>query len=90
MPAIWNVGNYNSINDKKISSKLTFKVGESFKGQIVSKGDGNSITVKLADGWEFPAELLGEITSDVEGLLQFKVEGFKDGKLEIKILEQTV
>ena len=90
MPAIWNVGNYNSINDKKISSKLTFKVGESFKGQIVSKGDGNSIIIKLTDGWEFPAELLGEITSDVEGLLQFKVEGFKDGKLEIKILEQTV
>ncbi|MBE6049656.1 MAG: hypothetical protein E7214_03090 [Clostridium sp.] len=90
MPAIWNIGNYNSVNDKKLSSKLTFKVGESFKGQIIGKGDGDTVTIKLVDGWEFPAELLGDITSDAEGLLQFKVEGFKDGKVEIKLLQQAV
>ena len=49
MPAIWNVNNSYNVNNKKYSSKLTFEVGEKFSGKIISKGEGNEATVKLAD-----------------------------------------
>ncbi|MBD7910237.1 flagellar hook-length control protein FliK [Clostridium cibarium] len=87
MPAIWNVGTLNQANEKKVSSKLTFEVGESFKGRIVSEGDGNEVVVKLTDGWQFSAELTGENISKDGRMVQFEVEGFEDGKLKLKIVE---
>ena len=57
MPAIWNVNNGYGINNKKVSSKLTFEVGEKFAGRISSSSDDNEVTVKLTDGWEFSAKL---------------------------------
>ena len=89
MPAIWNVGNTHGYNDKKISSKLTFEEGETFKGRIVAQGDGESVVVKLTDGWQFPADLLeNSLGSAAKGqqLVEFKVEGFKDGKIKLKII----
>ncbi len=89
MPAIWNVGNTHGYNDKKISSKLTFEEGETFKGRVVAQGDGESVVVKLTDGWQFPADLLEDsLGSAAKGqqLVQFKVEGFKDGKIKLKII----
>lgn len=87
MPSIWNVGNINQSNEKKISSKLTFQVGESFKGRIVGKGDGDEVVVKLTDGWEFSAELTGEDIAKDGKVVQFEVEGFEDGKLKLKLVE---
>ena len=63
MPAIFNIGNINQVNDKKVSSKLTFEAGESFKGRIISKGEGNEVVVKLTDGWQFTAEVEGDISA---------------------------
>ena len=39
MPAIWNVNKGYEVNNKKVSSKLTFEVGEKFNGRIVDKGE---------------------------------------------------
>ena len=92
MPAIWNVGNTHGYNDKKISSKLTFEEGETFKGRVVAQGDGDSVVVKLTDGWQFPAELLEDsLGSAAKGqqLVEFKVEGFKDGKIKLKIINDV-
>ncbi|MDS0525569.1 hypothetical protein NNC19_07760 [Clostridium sp. SHJSY1] len=87
MPSIWNVGSINQSNQKKVSSKLTFEAGESFKGRIVAKGDGNQVTVKLPDGWEFPAELTGDDLVKDGSMVQLEVEGFEDGKLKLKLVE---
>ena len=51
MAGIHNIGNVYSSNSKKISSKLSFDVGEKFKGKIIKAGEGNEVVVKLLDGW---------------------------------------
>ena len=61
MPGIWNIGNGYNLNSKKISRKLSFEAGEQFTGRVVSKGEGKDITIKLADGWQFIAELDGDV-----------------------------
>lgn len=86
MPAIWNIGNANEPNNKKVSSKLTFEVGESFKGKIISKGEGNEVVIKLTDGWQFTAEIEGKVNPQDEGLVRFEVEDFQGGKIKLKIM----
>ena len=90
MPAIWNVNNSYNVNNKKYSSKLTFEVGEKFSGKIISKGEGNEATVKLADGWQFSATIDGNIESEENVPLQLQVEGYEDGKLKLKIVKKEV
>lgn len=87
MPGIWNVNNvYNNSNTRKFSSKLTFSVGEKFSGRIVSKGEGKDVTIRLSDGWQFIAELDGNVNLDDLKLVNFQVEDFKDGKLKLKLV----
>lgn len=88
MPAIWNVNNSYNVNNKKYSSKLTFEVGEKFSEKIISKGEGNEATVKLADGWQFSATIDGSIESEENVPLQLQVEGYEDGKLKLKIVKK--
>lgn len=90
MPGIWNINNGYNINTKKISSKLTFEVGERFTGRVVAKGDGKDITIKLSDGWQFIAELEGNVDLDDLKLVKFQVDGFDNGKLKLKIVKGTV
>lgn len=87
MPAIWNVNKAYDVNNKKVSSKLTFEVGEKFKGRIVDKAEGNEVLIKLADGWQFTAEIDGEFNTENQGLIKFAVEGFENGKLKLKIIK---
>jgi hypothetical protein len=89
MPGIWNINNGYNINTKKVSSKLTFEVGERFTGRVVAKGDGKDVTIKLADGWQFIAELEGNVNLDDIKLVKFQVEGFQNGKLSLKLVEGT-
>jgi hypothetical protein len=86
MPTIWNVNKGYDINNKKLSSKLTFEVGEKFNGKIVDKGEGNEVLVKLADGWQFQAEIEGDYEAQSQGLVKFVVEGFDNGKLKLKVV----
>ena len=90
MPGIWNVNNSYNVNNsnKKISSKLTFDVGEKFSGKIIKNDSGNEVSIKLTDGWEFPAEVEGNLNSLEKGFHRFEVEGFKDGKLKLKLINK--
>lgn len=87
MPGIYNVNNGYANNNKKISSKLTFEVGEKFTGRVVDKGDGKDITIRLSDGWQFIAETDDKVDIEQLKLLKFEVEGFENGKLKLKILK---
>ena len=89
MPGIYNVNNGYNINTKKVSSKLTFEVGERFTGRVVSKGDGKDVTIKLSDGWQFTAELDGNVDLDDIKLVKFQVDGFENGKLNLKVVQGT-
>lgn len=87
MPGIWNVNSGYNMNTRKVSSKLTFEVGETFTGRIVDKGDGKDLTIKLSDGWQFIAEVDGKVNLDDIKLVKFQVEGFEKGKLQLKIVQ---
>lgn len=89
MPTIFNVGNSYNINNKKISSKITFESGERFSGRIIKKDGTNEVTIRLRDGWEFSAEIEGEI-SDFKGFQRFEVEGFEGEKLKLKLLSKNI
>lgn len=88
MPGIWNVNNGYNVNSKKISSKLTFEVGEKFTGRVVAKGDGKDVTIKLSDGWQFIAEVDGNVNFEELKLVKFQVDGFDNGKLKLKVINQ--
>jgi hypothetical protein len=90
MPGVFNVGNSYNANNKRISSKLTFDSGEKFSGKIINKDDKNEVTIKLLDGWEFSAEIDGDIESLDNGLQRFQVEGFVNGKLKLKVIAKSV
>lgn len=87
MPGIWNINNGYNMNTRKVSSKLTFEVGERFTGRIIDKGDGKDVTIKLADGWQFIAEVDGKVNLDDIKLVKFQVEGFENGKLKLKVVQ---
>ncbi len=89
MPGIFNIGNSYNINNKKISSKLTFDIGEKFSGKIIKKEGNEEATIRLIDGWEFQAEIDGDMDSLGNGFHRFQVEGFEDGKLKLKIVSSN-
>jgi hypothetical protein len=81
------IGAYN-VNPKRVSSKLSFEVGQVFAAKIVSSGDLNrELILKLLDGWQFTAKLQNPLEFIPEGLTKFQVEGFQDGKLQIKVIK---
>ena len=90
MPGIFNIGNSYNVNNKKISSKLTFDIGEKFSGKIIKKEGSEDATIRLIDGWEFQAEIDGDIDSLGRGFHKFQVEGFEDGKLKLKIISSNI
>lgn len=90
MPGIFNVGNTYNVNNRRISSKLTFDNGEKFSGKIIKKEGSNEATIRLIDGWEFQAEIEGDIDSLGKGFHRFQVEGFEDGKLKLKVISSNV
>lgn len=88
MPGIWNINNGYNVNSKKISSKLTFEVGEKFSGRVVAKGEDKDVTIKLSDGWQFIAEVDGNVNFEELKLVKFQVDGFDNGKLKLKVINQ--
>lgn len=90
MPGIWNINSVNDIEARKILRKLSFTVGENFLARVMSldKLTGD-VLLKLLDGWQFSAKLEKPLDNLKEGLLRFEVEGFEDGKLQIKVLNDN-
>ncbi|MDV4150019.1 hypothetical protein R0131_04135 [Clostridium sp. AL.422] len=90
MPGVFNIGNSYNVNNKRISSKLTFDIGEKFSGKIIKKEGSNEVTIRLIDGWEFQAEIDGDMESLGRGFNRFQVEGFEEGKLKLKLISSNV
>ncbi|MDY3828892.1 MAG: hypothetical protein SOZ71_08955 [Clostridium sp.] len=87
MPSVWNINRKVNTNQNKMSSKLTFEVGEKFKGKILGKGEGKDVIIRLSDGWQFLAEIEGNVSLEQQMFVSFVVEGFKDGKLKLGIVK---
>lgn len=91
MGSIINVNNPYGVDDKKITSKLTFQKGESFSARVVGHGNSkNEVSLRMIDGWQFDAQIDGNIGLDYKGTTRFVVEGFENNKLKIKALKVEV
>nr|WP_242846841.1 hypothetical protein [Clostridium sporogenes] len=81
---------YNT-NTKKISSKLSFDVDQIFAARVIGEGESpEEVILKLIDGWQFKASIEDLKGNLPNGLLNFKVLGFEEGKLVLKFLEGSL
>ncbi|ACQ54493.1 hypothetical protein EXN65_08340 [Clostridium botulinum] len=91
MPGISNINNIYNTNTKKISSKLSFDVDEVFAARVIGEGESpEEVILKLIDGWQFKASIEDLKGSLPNGLVNFKVLGFEEGKLILKFLEGSL
>ena len=91
MSIISNISILQNPLAKKAFSSISFEVGENFDARVVStdkqKGE---INLKLLDGWQFAAKLDKSLEQSMDGnVLKFEVEGFEDGKLIIKLVDDN-
>lgn len=87
MAGIWNVNSTYNVNTKRTFSKLSFEVGQNFAARIMNLDKlTGEVLLKLLDGWQFSAKLQKGVDILPEGLMRFQVEGFEDGKLQLKML----
>lgn len=91
MAGILNINSNYNINSSKIKGKISFEIGQIFAARIVSLEEtGQDVLLKLLDGWQFSAKLEKPLEFTPEELIKFKVEGFEDGKIKLKIVRQEV
>ncbi|EJE7234679.1 hypothetical protein FC820_00395 [Clostridium sporogenes] len=91
MPDILNINNVYNTNTKKISSKLSFDVDQIFAARVIGEGGSpEEVILKLIDGWQFKASIEDLKGNLPNGLLNFKVLGFEEGKLVLKFLEGSL
>ncbi len=87
MPEISNISNLKAVETKKVTSKLSFEVGEVFQARVVNVvKPGNEFLLKTLDGWQFSATTKSPIEETPEGLIKFKVVGYEEGKLQVIIV----
>jgi hypothetical protein len=90
LPGINNVNSSYNPEVKRVSSKLNFQLGEIFAARVVSTNESYSeILLKLIDGWQFSAQLERPLDFLPKDQLKFKVVGYEEGKLVLKLLENT-
>lgn len=89
MSGIWNISGSTNVEPKKITSKLSFDIGDVFLAKITGKDDSTQmIEIKTADGWKFQAKLDKPLDQIFDGLVRFQVEGMENGVLTLKIFDK--
>ncbi|MBV4432181.1 hypothetical protein KM803_12710 [Clostridium tyrobutyricum] len=91
MAGIWNVNSVYNVNNKKISTKLFFDIGEKFSAKVVKTEDGSgNILLKRSDGWQFPASVENPEKISENEMMKFEVSGFEDGKIKLKVVNEEI
>ncbi|MEY7999270.1 hypothetical protein AB8U03_03485 [Clostridium sp. Mt-5] len=87
LAGIWNINSTYNVNNRKISTKLSFEIGEKFSARVVqlNKSTGE-ILLKLLDGWQFSGEIENFQNVLENQLIRLEVEGFENGKLKLRIV----
>lgn len=88
MAGILNINNVPNLSNKKLTSKLSFEIGQTFSAKVVSSDESNRmLTLRLPDGWQFPAALEKSAEFTGEGLIRFQVVGYENGVIQLSIVE---
>lgn len=81
---------YNSTN-RRITGKISFKIGDNFAAKILSRSeDGKGIVLRTIDGWQFPAILEEPIEMLPELLVKFQVLGYDNGEVKLKLIPKEL
>ena len=78
---------YNDIELRKTKNDLSsMKIGQVVSAKVIEKLGDRDVILRLQEGWNFRGELSEDVV-DLKGeYYKFKVEGFEDGKLKLKLL----
>lgn len=89
MANITNVNNYSKSDNVTSTKKISFDVGEVFSAQILGgDSDSGEISLRTSDGWKFDARVENfDQMQNFSGNGKFVVDGVKDGKVIIKLLD---
>lgn len=88
MAGIINVNSDYSLNARRVMTKLSFELGETFMARIVNLDEKSSeLLLKLLDGWQFSAKIEKPLDFVPNGLVKFLVEGFDGDQLLIKLVQ---
>jgi hypothetical protein len=83
-----NIRNINVSDISKNTNKLTHEINEIFSARIIKlEGDNSNILLKLFNGVEIPAHMQKPLTDLPDGFSKFQVQGFKDGNIQVKLIE---
>lgn len=89
MSGIWNISGSTNVEPKKITSKLSFDIGDVFLAKITGKDDSTQmVEIKTVDGWKFQAKLDKPLDQIFDGLVRFQVEGMENGVLTLKVFDK--
>ncbi len=87
MAGIWNINSVYNMNNKQISAKLSFEIGEKFSAKVLNLNKyTGEILLKLLDGWKFSAQIDNPENIVENKLIRLQVEGFENEKLKLKIV----
>lgn len=87
MAGIRDVSQIYTSTSKKITGKISFKIGDNFAAKILSRSeDGKGIVLRTIDGWQFPAILEEPIDLLPELLVKFQVLGYDNGEIKLKLV----
>jgi len=87
MAGLINVNSNFNLNARRVMTKLSFTLGETFMARIVSLDEKSSeLLLKLLNGWQFNAKLENPLDFLPNGLVKFEVQGFQGEQLLIKLV----
>lgn len=86
MAGIHNINSVYGISNRRAVGKISFNVGDRFNGRIVKKIEPASAVIRLGEGLDFEVDVDGNLEDLKEGIAKFEVTGFKDGKLQLKVI----
>lgn len=89
MANVTNVNNYSKSDNVTSTKKISFDVGEIFSAQVLSAdSDSGEVSLRTSDGWRFDAKVENfDQMQNFGGNGKFVVDGVKDGKVIIKLLD---
>lgn len=89
MANVANINNYSKSDNVASTKKISFEVGEVFSAQVLGgDADSGEVSLRTSDGWKFDAKVENfDQMQNFSGNGKFVVDGVKDGKVIIKLLD---
>jgi ferritin-like metal-binding protein YciE len=90
MAQIINVSNTPANTNLNSSKDINLEVGDVFSAKVVNSNNrSNQIVLKLGNGTQINVTVDGQININTNGQNKFLVEGYENGELKVKLLQNN-